>query len=52
MEVEIGGTWPQVKQCQESPNAGGKKDKILPSSLQRKHGHVEILLLNIWPLEP
>ena len=30
MEAEIGAMWPQVKECQQPPAAGGGKEQILP----------------------
>lgn len=51
-EAEIDVRGPQVKECQQPPEAGRHREPVLPWGIQRECGSVDTLILDFCPPEP
>ena len=49
MVVEIGLTWPPVKECLDPPEAGREKEQRVPQNLRRELVLSDTLILDFWP---
>ena len=48
-QAELEVMWPQVKECQQPPEAGKGKEQILPWSLRKERNSVNTLISAFWP---